>query len=108
MAQKGATDIIKALCDINTIKTINGFQNTKEYLQEIAENEIVIVGLDYHVGFVFKQNESLYFAHSNYINSKGVMKELLDDSDAFKNSENYVVGRLTKNKSFLAKWLENN
>lgn len=108
VAQKGAADIIKELCDRNSIKTLNGYINTKKHLQHLENYEIVIVGLDYHVGYVFKKNDKLYFAHSNYIDLKGVMKERLDDSDAFKNSEYFVVGKLTKSPGFLTKWLNDN
>lgn len=108
VAQKAASDIIKELCDNTTIKNLNGFNEVKAHLTTLENNEIVIVGLDFHVGFIYKRKSVLYFAHSNYIDREGVMKELLNESMAFKNSERYVIGKLTKSPEFLKKWLNNN
>jgi hypothetical protein len=77
-----------------------------DYLDSVNDYELMIVGLDYHVGFLFKKEGTSYFAHSNYINSKGVEIELLAESTALKNSKLYVLGNFSKNEMMIEKWLE--
>jgi len=105
LAQKSASGIIKDLCASST-KHFTDFNDLDANLQTIKENEILVIGLDFHVGFIYKKNNQIYFAHSNYINRKGVVKELINNSPALKSSKTYLLGRLTKNKNFIASWLE--
>jgi len=106
IAQKAASEIIYALCDHESIIKISSLEKVSEFLENIDENEILIVGLDYHVGFIFKRDNENYFAHSNYINRKGAEIELLQNSAAFKNTNLYVIGNLTKNKKIIKNWLK--
>lgn len=105
IAQKAASEIIYALCDRETIKNISSIEKLFIFLDNLNENEILIVGLDFHVGFIFKKNNQHYFAHSNYINRNGVEIELAQNSTALKNSNLYVVGNLTRNKNLTRSWL---
>jgi len=105
VAQKGAADIVKELCDPESIESISSLEKLVDFLETIREEEILVVGLDFHVGFIFKKQEHYYFAHSNYINQKGVEIELLQNSTALRNTNLYVVGSLTQNKKILRDWL---
>lgn len=105
IAQKAASDIIYALCDKNSIKKVSSIEQVKSILEEVKDYEILIVGLDNHVGFLYKKEGQHYFAHSNYINRKGVMIEKMEKSAAFANSNLYVIGNFTKNKTITSKWL---
>lgn len=105
VAQKAAADIIMELCDNRIIKRLTSFAKLEEYLQSVDENELLIVGLDNHVGFLYKKNGLNYFAHSNYINRKGVEVEITKKSIALKNSSIYVIGSFSKNKSIIRNWL---
>jgi len=107
VAQKSASGIVKQLCNPNSIKTFNDLEKLITYLEEIENEEILILGLSNHVGFIFKRNDESYFAHSNYIGSKGVEKEKLKTSLAINASNIYVIGQLTKHQAFVKKWLEN-
>jgi len=107
VAQKSASGIVKQLCDPNSIKTFNELEKLMTYLKEVENEEILILGLSNHVGFIFKRNDESYFAHSNYIGSKGVEKEKLETSIAINASNVYVVGQLTQHQAFVKKWLEN-
>jgi len=106
VAQKGATDIIKSLCSENSIVQLSSIEKVEHHLTTVQDGEILIVGLDFHVGFLFKKDKQNYFAHSNYINSKGVEIELLNESSAFSNSNLYVIGNLTRSREKIKKWLE--
>ena len=106
MAQKSAEGIVKQVCHPNSIQTISDLAKLIAYMQVRENGEILILGLSNHVGFVFKRNDEIYFAHSNYIGSKGVEKEKLETSRAINASNIYVIGQLTKDQAFVKKWLE--
>jgi len=105
IAQKGAADIIHALCDTKSIVRLTSIEQVSDFMKDVNENEILIVGLDFHVGFLFKRDKKAYFAHSNYIEMAGVEIELMEDSQAFSHSDVYVVGNLTKNRAMTENWL---
>jgi hypothetical protein len=89
--------------------------NIKNYINLTYDNFITtvkqkgkglyMVGLDFHVGFLLHDGAELYFVHSNYINRKGVVKELAKNSAALKASKYREVGYLTNDYKFLSKWL---
>jgi len=64
----------------------------------------MIVGLDFHVGFIYKKKNKIYFTHSNYIDRKGVEIELFNESIALKNSNLYVLGNFSNSDIMIAKW----
>jgi hypothetical protein len=68
---------------------------------------IYVIGLDFHTGFIVNDGTEAYFIHSNYIGRKGVVKELIKDSDALKASRTKWMVALTTDHSFLRKWLSN-
>ncbi len=107
IAQKGATDIILALCDTETVVKLSSVEKVSEFMKDVNDDEILIVGLDYHVGFLFRKNNQNYFAHSNYIGMRGVEIERMEDSQNFANSNLYVIGNLTKNREMTKNWLNN-
>ncbi len=106
IAQKGATDIIKDLCNHSSIERFSKFEKLEAHLSKVKEREILIVGLDYHVGFIYKKGDQSYFAHSNYIDRKGVEIELISESAALKSSNVYVLGNLTQNVDLAKNWLD--
>jgi len=105
IAQKGATDIIKSLCDTTSLKNFSSVKDIESYAKTLNENQLMIIGLDFHVGFIYKKNQEIYFAHSNYINNKGVMIEKLNDSEALKHSKNYIIGDFSNNETILNHWI---
>jgi len=107
LAQQTASKIIKKLCKPSSIKWFKKREHLDEYLKAIENDEILILGLDNHVGFIFKRNDKHYFAHSNYIGRSGVTKEKLETSRAINASNIYNVGQLTKHKKFIEDWISN-
>ena len=105
LAQKASSEIIKKLCKTETIKTYSNLEKLKTYLSEIKNNEVLILGLDYHVGFVVKRNGKNYFIHSNYISREGVIKEILETSLAINSSNIYMIGNVTRNDELILNWL---
>ncbi len=105
VAQKAASEIVKELCAPTSIKNLSSLDKLNDYLSEVKDGELLIVGLDFHVGFIFKNEGKSFFAHSNYINREGVIVEELNASQAIQASNAYYVGNVTKNISLTKKWL---
>lgn len=104
LAQVVSSEMIKTLC-VN-VKTISGFKQFQEYMNAQPAKSVFIVGLDFHTGYIIKDEKESYFLHSNYIQKKGVTEERIDDSKALANSKVYVVGSLTQNKKLLEDWVK--
>lgn len=106
LAQQGAADIAKKLCAPNSIKWFNDVESLSSHLTNKGNDQIYVIGLDYHVGFVVRENGENFFVHSNYINRSGVIREKLEDSRAIGASNAYVIGNLLENKTLLETWLK--
>lgn len=103
LAQQAAAIIVKSVCGENNTVRYHGYDRVIAQFQGL-QNSIFIVGLDYHVGFVVVQNEEAFFVHSDYI-SGAVVREKLDESEAFQSSQVYVVGTFLPNTMMLKTWL---
>jgi len=99
LAQQASSIMIKKICESSSIKTYSDFEKFKSYFKTRKKNEIFIVGLDYHTGYIVKEDEDIYFLHSYFVNKQGVIKEKIDKSDALKSSNIFVIGCLSANSS---------
>lgn len=60
-------------------------------INKYLKNGIHFIGFDQsHVGFILKENNRSYLIHSNYINSKGVEIEKIEQSEVFKSYQNFI------------------
>jgi len=84
----------------------SSLEKLNDYLARCGEQEICVLGLDYHVGFVVREGEEMYFVHSDYIDRSGVKRGKLNEYRAIRASKSYVIGSLTANESLLKKWRE--
>lgn len=106
IAQKAASEIIHDLCDKEKVKTFNSLNKLSQHLTgNYTEEDVLIVGLSFHVGFIFKKEGQFHFAHSNYIDREGVVIEPLESSEALTSSSIYVVGSLFDNRDLMESWL---
>jgi len=85
------------------VMDLNDLDSVVNYIQS-QPDDIYIVGLDSHVGFLLKENNQVFFVHSNYMGPVAVTKEIAVESDALNSSERYVLGSILKNKDILQKW----
>ncbi len=69
-------------------------QDLEHYILKKNKNQVYIVGLDFHTGFITRENKDIYFIHSSYIKSKGVVKELTATSPALNASKTFMIGTL--------------
>lgn len=105
LAQAASSVLIQAVTtDIAYPKSVEGL---KQYALARPDESVFIVGLDFHTGYVTRKGNSVYFIHSNYINRKGVMKELVEKSAALANNKFFMIGCISSNETLLQKWLNN-
>ena len=89
-----------AIADSNYF-TVYGYDVLEKRMQTM-EDAIYFVGLDNHVGYLYKETGTLYFIHSNYIEDR-VMIEKAEYSQAFQ-SNIYVVAELSTNELLRERW----
>ncbi len=106
LAQAPSSKMIKTLTKEESIKRFSSSKELKKYLKKQLKHDIFIVGLDFHTGFIIKEDGTVYFLHSNYINSEGVVKEKFDESEAL-HSNTYMIGSLSQHTRLLKKWIKN-
>lgn len=89
-----------AIADSNYF-TVYGYDVLEDRMKSM-EDAIYFVGLDNHVGYLYKEEGILYFIHSNYIEDR-VMIEKAEFSQAFQ-SNIYVVAELSTNELLRERW----
>lgn len=78
----------------------------KKYFIATKKDGLYFVGLDFHVGYLLKENNELFFIHSSYVNLEGVKKETALTSKAFASKKYYIVP-ITENEKLVKKWILN-
>jgi len=69
------------------------------------DDGLYILGLSFHVGLIRVDNGVVNFLHSTYLKPGAVVNELASDSDAFKASDVYYIGKISGNKELIKKWI---
>lgn len=108
MAQKYSHDLIRSLCDSDAIAVFPAGELEKR-MEGMAgkPDDIYVVGLDCHVGFLVIRDGKPKFVHSDYCYQAMVKEEDPFRSAAFMASEGYVIGSLFSGDGFIANWLTN-
>lgn len=104
LAQQYSHRIVNTLC--NNVKQIGNNDTSKlfNYINS-KPNQLYIVGLDNHVGFISKENSGVYFIHSSYLEPVAVIKEKASVSDALLSSNLFVLGHFSDNDKIIQFWL---
>ena len=106
MAQKASME--EALCLEPKDSLFIRYTSRDKFVKEFSSNAkdgIYLVGLSFHVGYLYKSASELFFIHSNYINHQGVIKEKAIESQALEASDVFVVADITNNEILVKKWL---
>ena len=96
LAQQVSSVMITTLCDPKSVKRFSTIEQVERYLNGRNSEEIYIVGLDFHTGFIIIDKAKMYFLHSNYIQKEGVVKEELRNSRALLSSKSFMIGSLSE------------
>lgn len=107
LAQKSPEEEAKSIACGTTIEKLQNIskQELKNHFLK-KQDGLYFIGLDFHVGYIYKDKSEIYFIHSNYIDNKGVMKETLESSKAIM-STNYYIANITNNDVLIKKWILN-
>lgn len=104
VAQQYSHSIVKTLCTDATVYThvdqvIAALKN--------APNQVYVVGMDNHVGFIAKTDSGIMFIHSSYFGDAVVESARAEQSAVLAMSTKYVIGNLSGNRRFIEQWLKN-
>lgn len=103
VAQQYSHSIVNTLgSDIKKYAQLNALLR---YIESQPDN-VYVVGLDNHVGFIAKQNNSITFIHSSFVGAACVESEQANASPVLASSGLYVLGNVTGNRSLLIRWLQ--
>lgn len=103
VAQQYSHSIVNTLC--SDVKKYTALNTVLKYIESQPDN-VYIVGLDNHVGFISKQGKSITFVHSSFVGPSCVESENADDSAVLASSGLYVLGNATGNRNLLLRWLQ--
>lgn len=95
LAQQPSSVMIKQLC--TDVKHFTSVKDLKDWVISKPQKQVYMVGLDFHTGYITREINDVYFIHSNYIQNKGVSKELLEKSRALNSSKTFMIGNLKYN-----------
>lgn len=66
---------------------------------------VYLIGLDYHVGFLAFENDSIYFIHSSFYEPQKVVWQGIHEHSPIKDSEVIMIGKLFQDKKILKAWI---
>jgi len=104
LAQQYSSGIVKSLCDNIQYFRNNDTEKLFRYINS-KPNQLYVVGLDNHVGFISKEVDGIYFIHSSYLDPVAVTKEKALISEELIYSNLFVLGHFTENSSLIESWL---
>ena len=110
LAQKSPLDEAKAISCGTEIKTISDSDSNKALvaINKFVREGIYFIGFDTgHVGFLIKQNKTLYLVHSNYLSPISVCIEPLATARVFKTFTKFHLVDISHNEKLIRKWLNN-
>lgn len=103
LAQQAATDICKAVApDMYRFRSLEALE---KHLQAQQGEQLYVLGLDYHVGFIQQKDSTYSFTHSSYYDPVKVTNEQFDASAALEYSSVYVLASLFEKDDLVKKWL---
>ena len=101
LAKQYSLSIVKSLDqDFRKFKSI---EPTLEFIDSQVD-QLYVVGLSNHVGFLSKEKGKIYFVHSNYMEPVAVEKELASESEALRSSNVFVLGKISHNEALNEKY----
>lgn len=95
LAQAASEAMMKIVCHKKSIKR---FRHTpiQDFVNDLRqlENGLYIVGLDFHTGFIYHENEELLFIHSSYQTPQMVIQQNVRESGILATSKYKVIGKV--------------
>ncbi len=107
MAQQAAANEIYSITYNRKNRSIlnpDNYSSIEKMLEQLSDG-LYVVGLDYHVGYLWIDKHKYCFVHSSYIDGKVLSEDALT-SEAF-GSNTYYFGKISGNTELMQKWLQN-
>jgi len=106
MAQLYSLKMIESICGKENVRSYSAakFDEMMNYLKS-RNDDVYLLGLSCHTGFLSLENDTVYFIHSSYVAPLCVIKEYADRSDVLKYSSVFVIGSLFGDKEIVKKWI---
>lgn len=105
LAQQAAAQIAASFAPEESLRWFTDDRAGAIAATKAAGASLWVVGLDFHVGYLWNDGSDVRFCHSNYIGAVGVMCEDAANSTAFAASRVHVLAQLLDD-GMLTKWLE--
>lgn len=106
MAQKSAMDGALMLESRDSLEIIRSSRDAfVANFKNRAKDGLYMVGLSFHVGYLYKSGETVKFIHSSYLSPNCVVMEDAAISEALGQSKVFVVADITHNRKLMKKWL---
>ncbi|PZF71369.1 hypothetical protein DN068_18945 [Taibaiella soli] len=109
LAQCASEAMIKALINPKYIFHFPEHYDLDSFNAQLTQlgNGVYIVGLDTHTGFINVSSDGNWFIHSSGRFPQMVLKEKVTESKVLSNSKYKVVGKISADDDFLARWIAN-
>jgi len=106
LAQQTSENIIKSLSSEKHITRYSN-KNLNDFVTSVSQQGegLYIVGLDFHVGFLWHDGATVHFIHSTFVYPGGVIHELASESPVLAASNYRVVGKISEEDALIEKWL---
>ena len=107
LAQQASENIIKSLTSEPFITRYHNL-SLEKFTAEIEKlgAGLYVVGLDFHVGFLYHDGAKLYFVHSSYVEPSETIKEPASASPVLRATKYRVVGKISDDDALILKWLD--
>lgn len=104
LAQQYSRKIVNLLCAPS--RRFTDFSKMMTYVQS-QHDDLYLVGLDNHVGFIEKKGDKVNFIHASYVYPGVACTEPAGESLVLPYSTIFILGHLTSHDGFVEKWLTN-
>jgi len=106
LAQQTSENIIKSLTDEKYIKRYSN-KSLQSFVSSVDAwgSGLYIVGLDFHVGFIWHDGKNINFIHSTFVPPSGVIHEPALSSPVLNASKYRVLGKISEDDKLIKKWL---
>ena len=107
LAQQKPETEARALQAGKNIETIENLspQKLRDFFLAGKQDGLYFAGLDFHVGYLLRRKNEVFFIHSNYIGAAGVTIEKILFSEALAASSTCYLADITYNDALVKAWM---
>lgn len=103
-AQQASSVLIDAICGNGHVIKFDNLNSLEWYINK-SESNLFLVGLDTHVGFLWKDGSDIYIVHAAQSGGYEVSKQKIKNASVMLNSNLYYLGNVL-NSYTIRKWIK--